>query len=250
MAEGRCFTSNILGHIRPSMQPCLNVASCFDVRLVRVSSRKTVEESPRFIDGSARSRKLAIVHALLGWRQTYVRFDMTTIVEAVTSLKTATDILNSLKNLRGRSGTDKSLEDEITKLQGIIYAAQGSALSAQMAQFSMVQSIRELEERIAEFETWDSEKTRYELVDVNPGRGSVFVYRLRPEAARSEPIHCLCPKCFQHRRPSILQGTPELQKAQRVHVCPECKSSYVFGNQASAPQQNTVRAADFDVFQA
>jgi hypothetical protein len=176
-------------------------------------------------------------------------FDMATIAEAVTSLKTATDVLNSLKSLRGRSGPDKSLEEEITKLQGAISAAHSSAFAAQVEQFSMLKTIRDLEAKVAEFETWDSEKVRYDLVDVNPGFGSVYVYRLKREAARGEIVHCICPKCYGHRIKSILQGTHELKLRRRVHECPECKSTYLFGNVAEpAPDKPAKAITEYDPF--
>jgi len=51
------------------------------------------------------------------------------------------------------------------------------------------------------YEKWDSEATRYELKEIVTG---IFVYVLKPDHARTEPIHWLCPNCFQQRQKSIL----------------------------------------------
>jgi hypothetical protein len=159
-------------------------------------------------------------------------FDMNQFVEAATAFKTALDGLKIIKGLRGVAG-DKAAEDKVSELQRVILVAQQGTLAAQTSQLDMHQEIGELKEKIVQFETWNSEKARYELRDVNAGHGSVYVWALRAEAAGSEPFHLLCAKCFEHRRRSILQGTPELRMRRRVHVCHECKSEYVFGSLAA-----------------
>ncbi|HUB63487.1 MAG TPA: hypothetical protein VL996_03435 [Methylocella sp.] len=158
-----------------------------------------------------------------------MEFDMRTLGEAITSLKTATEIVNTIKGLWGAPTAKKEAEDKISELQGIIFSAHQSALSAQMAQFSMLQTVRDLETKIAQFETWDREKTRYIMKDVNPGRGSVLVYELKPGSASGEPAHCICAKCYQHRLKSPLQALPHLIAGHRARFCPECKTEYMFG---------------------
>jgi hypothetical protein len=170
--------------------------------------------------------------ARIAGRRIMINFDMTTITEAVGALKTAGEIASTLKNLLKRdsvAATSHEAEDKITELYGIIMSAQGSALAAYSGQLSLLQTVQELEKRISDFETWDREKTRYEMKDVNPGRGSVIVYALKPDAAGAEPFHLICAKCYQHRKKSILQATQELRTRLRVHVCPECKADFAFG---------------------
>jgi hypothetical protein len=152
--------------------------------------------------------------------------DMATIAEAVASLKSASEIAKTLLGLKGAPAASQA---KISELYGIILSAQGSAATAQMSQFSLLQNVRELEAKITQFETWDGEKTRYQMKDVNPDRGSVFVYALKPESASGEPMHFLCAKCFQHRHKSPLHGLPKLERGQRMHFCPECKTEYAFG---------------------
>ena len=154
--------------------------------------------------------------------------DMNQIVEAATALKTAMEGLKILKGLRGVAG-DKAAEDKVSELQRVILAAQQGALAAQASQLDMYQQIGELKEKIAQFETWNSDKARYELMDVNPTRGSVWVRALKAEAIGSEPFHLLCAKCFQHRILSALQATQRFDMKQRVHFCPECKTEFAFG---------------------
>ena len=171
-------------------------------------------------------------------------FDMATIAEAVTSLKTASDIAKTLINLKDSA----SIQPKISELYDTILSAQRSALAAQSSQFSLLETARGLEKKIADFETWDHERLRYELRDVNPSRGSVFVYALKEEAVGAEPFHLICPKCYQNRRKSILQATSELRMRLRVHECPECKAEFAFAHVPlpERPTQANTRYNPFD----
>jgi hypothetical protein len=170
--------------------------------------------------------------------------DIATFVEAATGLKTALDSLKILRGLKGVSG-DKTAQEEISKLHEIIVSAQQSAITANLSQLEIIQQNRALEEKLAQFERWDHEKTRYQLRDVNPGRGSVFVWALKPGVQDDEPFHVLCTRCFEQRRRSIIQGTADLRKAQRVHICLECKSEYVFGA-IVAPDRPAKAISEYD----
>src|SRR5271170_6381489 len=147
--------------------------------------------------------------------------------------------------LRASRG-DKTSEDKISEIQRVIFTAQQSALAAQASQLAMQQEITELKAKITDFETWDREKARYQLTDAFPGRG-VFVHALISEAARGEPFHVLCHKCFEHRKRSILQATEELRMRRRVHVCHECGAEYAYG--PIAPPDPPARAQmEYDPF--
>jgi hypothetical protein len=176
-----------------------------------------------------------------------MEFDMTTIGEAVASLKTAAEVFKTVKGLFGTSAASKEAEEKISEMQRVIFSAYQSALAAQVSQFSMLENVRKLEEKIAKFETWDREKTRYELIDVNPSYGSVFVRALKRDTPGGEPFHVICAKCFEHRMKSILQSTREMRMQQRIHICHECKSEYVYGpiEQRARPGQ---AITEYDIF--
>jgi hypothetical protein len=179
-----------------------------------------------------------------------INFDMTTITEALGALKTASDIAGTLKTLLKSGGAatpSHEAEDKITELHGVIMTAQYSALATYASQLSLLQTIQELEKRISDFETWNSEKSRYEMKDVNPGRWPVIVYALKRDAAGPEPFHLICPKCYQHRKKSILQATPDLKMRLRVHICQECKADFAFGS-IGPPEPPARAAAEYDPF--
>lgn len=148
--------------------------------------------------------------------------DLTTISEAVASLKTASEIAKTIKSLVGTK--DTVAQEHIAKLYDAILTAQGSAISAKSDQLSLLQRISDLEKKISDFETWDSEKQRYELKKVGSGSVPVFVYSLKENASGTEPFHYICPKCFEHRHKSPIQATTRVSAGARVHFCPECKT--------------------------
>jgi glycerol-3-phosphate responsive antiterminator len=140
--------------------------------------------------------------------------DMTMISEAVTSLKTASDIVKTLIGLKETN----AIQTKVVELNGIILSAQSSALAAQSNQFTLLQRVSNLEKEIASLEAWNTEKQRYALTEIVPG---VFTYRLKPEMSNGEPMHQICAACYQHGKPSILQ------KLGLTLKCPECKTDIV-----------------------
>ena len=87
-----------------------------------------------------------------------------------------------------------NLQNGVLDLQSKLYAAQ--------AKYQELADIkREAEQKLIEYEQWDSEAARYELKEIATG---IFVRSLKPNDSRSEPQHWLCPNCFEHRKKSIL----------------------------------------------
>ena len=125
--------------------------------------------------------------------------DMTLIAGAITSLRMANDIARGLIAIR-----DENLRNEkVIELQRVILAAQSDALSAQSDQLTLLQQIGDLEKKIADFETWDAEKHKYELKCIS--RLGAVAFMLTPEARGSEPPHWLCAQCYENRKKSIVR---------------------------------------------
>jgi hypothetical protein len=72
---------------------------------------------------------------------------------------------------------------------------------------------------VAELETWNAEKQRYELKDV--GWGSL-AYALKEDARGTEQVHQICAACYQHDKKSILQ--PRIKDLEKLLFWPECKT--------------------------
>ena len=125
--------------------------------------------------------------------------DMGAISGLAASLTAAADITKGIVGLRDAT----MVQDKVIELQGVILSAQSNALTAQSEQFSLLERIRALEEKVTGFEAWDTEKQKYELKQVHTG---AFAFVLKPEASSGEPPHWLCTTCYENNRKSILQA--------------------------------------------
>jgi hypothetical protein len=142
---------------------------------------------------------------------------MGSINSVIQSLGTASQIVKSFLELR----TTTESQAKVIELQGVILAAQSSALTANSEQFSMLERIRALEEEIAAIEAWGTEKQRYELKAIAPGS---FAYSLKSDAQGSEPPHLICAACYERRKKAILQRRPHIGIGMpNMLVCPECR---------------------------
>ena len=70
-------------------------------------------------------------------------------------------------------------------------------------------------------ETWEAEKTRYQL---HQGPNGVIVYRLKAEfVIAGELLHHICPRCYEARKKSLLQ--PRVRRGP-ITVCPTCETEF------------------------
>ena len=151
------------------------------------------------------------------------------------NLKAAADIAKTFipliqeaksKGLDARYAAE--LNGKIADMQFALIDAQSDALASQEVQSKQSARIKELEQTIAEFENWEAEKARYTLVNASRA-GATPIYLLRKDdAQQDEPLHYICPKCYERRVKSILQS-----KVLRRHgilvlntSCPECEAKF------------------------
>jgi hypothetical protein len=143
--------------------------------------------------------------------------DMAAIAGAASALKNAYDISKAALGLRDAA----LIQSKILEMQREISSALSSAITAQTDQMTMLQRIGALEKEVADFETWNAEKERYELKSLGY---DCFAYMLKPEARAAEPPHWICAHCFRNRRTAeIIQNAMIRGEGQR-HVCPLCKN--------------------------
>jgi hypothetical protein len=79
---------------------------------------------------------------------------------------------------------------------------------------------------MAQLEAWEAEKKRYVLTDFG---GGTFAYALKNEAANGEPMHRLCPNCYNQGHKSILHFEFVTAVGQEKYLCPNCKTELSFG---------------------
>ena len=148
--------------------------------------------------------------------------DMGAIMGVAASLRAASDITTAMMGLRDAS----LLQGKVIELQQVILAAQSNALTAQSDLFGLNDRIRQLEEEKAKLEAWKAERDRYQLRDFG---GNTFAYELKEDKAQGDPIHRLCPICFDSGNKAILQFSFRDGGGQDRYDCFRCKAMYFFG---------------------
>ena len=141
--------------------------------------------------------------------------DMSALGAALASLNAAKDIAQAMIGFRDAA----AFQSKMIEFQSKILDAQASAFAANDEHTALIESIRQLEAKVAELETWETQKQRYELREVAP---RMFVYVLKMNGQVTEPPHWICPACYEQRKKSILQGF-ESHTFGWSHTCPSCR---------------------------
>ncbi len=155
-------------------------------------------------------------------------FNLGNLKAAADIAKTFIPLIQEAKSKGLDSQYAAELNGKIADMQFALIDAQSDALASQEAQSKQSARIRELEQTIAEFENWEAEKARYKLVNAS-WAGATLIYLLRGnDAQKDEPLHYICPKCYNRRVKSILQS-----RMLNIHgklvmdtSCPECESEF------------------------
>lgn len=140
-------------------------------------------------------------------------------VGGLSAFKTMFDMTKALKDIH-----DVAIRDRA------VIELQKEILSAQTQQAALIERIGQLEKEVAGFETWNAEKQRYELKDFG---GETFAYALKPDAAKGEPPHRICPACYQNRHKSILQNQGGIFSGRSKMRCVVCEKDFFLGQYVS-----------------
>lgn len=127
--------------------------------------------------------------------------------------------LGAFKMLLDSAKALKDINDGAVRNAAVI-ELQERILAAQEAQFALIERVRELEEKVASFEGWETEKLRYEM-QLTAGGG--IVYALKAQADPSEPAHKICANCYANRKKSVLQKVGANIARQQLGILPSFK---------------------------
>src|ERR1044071_2008400 len=142
------------------------------------------------------------------------------IYAGIGAVKAAFEIAKGLKDI-----------NDATIRNAAIIELQEKILRAQEEQSALVDRTRELEQQLASFKIWETEKQRYQIRELPPG---VFVYELKHDVAAGEPPHYICQTCYQRAKKSILHAD-EPRNGLHHLICHECGTDLRVGHFRSTP---------------
>lgn len=143
------------------------------------------------------------------------------ISEIFFSIKSTLDRLKELVRVRDAN----QINSAIAKVNSLLIASQDEALKQQSEIVTLTKRIRDLENQIMETKHWSQEKSRYDLKEIGP---SIFVYVLK-ENETGEPIHHICPNCYENGFKSILHNTVSRNSVWQKLKCFNCSFEAILG---------------------
>lgn len=141
--------------------------------------------------------------------------DISAIAGMISALQGAAEIMKGMIGVRDAS----VLGGKIGELNARVLEAQRYAFAANDERAALIERVGALERKLADLETWTAEKERYELKELY--RGSL-AYAVKEAVRGSEPMHYICPACYQKNAKSLLQGSAGAFGANTL-ACPSCK---------------------------
>lgn len=150
--------------------------------------------------------------------------DVGSIASAISSLKSAIDLVKSFYGLHSES----EISTATGKLNQALLETQNLVFAAYATQATLINRVRELESEITRMKDWNTEKQRYKLAAPFPG---CMVYAVQKSMCNGEPAHYLCATCYNKGEASILQcregGRTKEGNQHSSFFCHVCKSAAV-----------------------
>ncbi len=141
------------------------------------------------------------------------------IITAIATVKSMSDITSLLIKAK----VDTATTEKAIELQSSIISLQTALLAIQAQNQDLLSAKNELEQRLAEIESWNAQAENYKLHEIVSG---VFVMASQTDESDTAPAHWLCPNCYEKKQKAILQykGNPSKGK---VYSCQNCKTEII-----------------------
>jgi hypothetical protein len=163
--------------------------------------------------------------------------DISAIGAALSALTAAKDIGEAMIGLRDEA----AFREKLIEFQSKLIDANNGVFAAQDERSALIERIRQLEQKVADFTAWESEKEKYELQNLGDPNYGVFAYASKPGIA--EPAHWICPTCYERRQKSILQRETRMPGMVPVYVCHACGADLYQGVYRDPKHQSSPRLA-------
>ena len=141
--------------------------------------------------------------------------DLTDVAAAFSALNAAKEIGSAMIGLHD----SKIASGKAGELNGKLIEAQQLIFSIDKDRTTLIETVRDLKEKIISLEAWNTEKEKYELTTLP--NCSVLAYRRKEAVQPQEPVHYICARCYEDGQKSILQSEQRVPVAT-VFVCHRC----------------------------
>ena len=162
---------------------------------------------------------------------------LTVIKNAYAGLKDAAALVTTFNQIK----TEAEVAAKIIELNQIIAAVQNDLFQAQASYSAVVGRVDELEKELMAVKDWAAQKQRYQLHRFGSG---AFTYRLKPEMAGGEPVHDICPTCYEQGIKSVLQFAGYDKKFHKIS-CAVCGTA-VFGGKRQESEAACIPPPSWD----
>jgi len=144
---------------------------------------------------------------------------------AATGLASFNHVTNLVKLMLNTRDGARDLS-QWNNLQAEIASIQTGYLALTQQNMTLLAEKDDLKKEIARFETWETERERYELKEVAP---EVFAFVIKESAKGTEPIHWLCCHCYNQGKKEILcLSNPS--HYEKTYACHGCNKEISFKN--------------------
>lgn len=159
------------------------------------------------------------------------------------------EVFGGISALKAAFDMTKTIADmsDAAKRDRLSINLQKEILAALAAQSELAEEVSELTTKLTSFETWETEKERYQLCGHSKG---FVVYALKKTSANGEPPHWLCTDCYQNRKKAFLKaagpdepfGSEREKTLWKCHLC----GSSIRAKHTIQPSflENTVESAE------
>lgn len=137
---------------------------------------------------------------------------------ALAYAQAASQIAQGLLSLK----TDAAVSAKALELNRVLIELTEQIFASQAQIAALLGRESELKAEVARLKDWSHDKERYELCMIAPG---TFAYRVQQGMQGAEPMHYLCPHCYQKHVKSILQGG--IKDHHQFFQCLECKNHFL-----------------------
>lgn len=144
------------------------------------------------------------------------------ITSALATVKAVSELTSSILG----GVIDEKVKAKAQELNSSIITLQSTIFEIQTNNQELFEINKGLKQGLVDASNWENEAKRYHLVQFGPGS---FVYALKSDEQGSDPIHSICPNCYQKNKKSILQFSMRSGKGT-TYVCHDCDSSFIDRN--------------------